>query len=101
VTRNDDDAAFVKTLTAEVRVVMMGSRQVTANVYSQLDVVEPKEIEPFGRVTMHHAGVETATGKVEVIGRHRVTGALVRSQQSYFSKGGKEWDNLPKTVFGR
>lgn len=42
--------AEVQTLTAEVRVLMVGNRQVTLSVFRQLDTVHPKDIEPFGRV---------------------------------------------------
>lgn len=42
--------ATVEVLTAEVQVLMVGSRQVTLSVYRQLDRVLPREIEPFGRV---------------------------------------------------
>lgn len=44
------DTATVETLTAEVRVLMVGNRQVTLSVYRQLDKVDLMEIEPFGRV---------------------------------------------------
>jgi hypothetical protein len=67
--------ATVETLTAEVRVLMVGSRQVTMSVYNQLDQVTPAEIEPFGRVAP-----KTATGGwVHVIGRHTDSGVLVRA----------------------
>lgn len=42
--------ARVELLTAEVRVLMVGSRQVTISVFEQLDRVPPDQIEPFGRV---------------------------------------------------
>ena len=42
--------AVVKVLTAEVRTLMVGSRQVTLSVYGQLDHAPPEYIEPFGRV---------------------------------------------------
>ena len=42
--------ATVEVLTAEVRVLMVGSRQVTLSVFRQLDYCSPQEIEPFGRV---------------------------------------------------
>jgi hypothetical protein len=47
--------ATVETLTAEVRVLMVGSRQVTLSVYGQLDEVGPEDIEPFGRVNPRDA----------------------------------------------
>lgn len=43
-------SATVETLTAEVRVLMVGNRQVTLSVYRQLDTVLSGEIDPFGRV---------------------------------------------------
>lgn len=68
--------ATVETLTAEVRVLMVGSRQVTMSVYNQLDHADIVEIEwpPFGRVHPR----DTAMDTVYVVGRHRGTGALVR-----------------------
>jgi hypothetical protein len=57
-------AARVEVLTAEVRVLMVGSRQVTMSVYNQLDQVKPGEIEPFGRVAPRDAG----SGWVNVVG---------------------------------
>jgi hypothetical protein len=43
--------ATVETLTAEVRVLMVGSRQVTLSVYGQLDTAEYEDAELFGRVS--------------------------------------------------
>jgi hypothetical protein len=67
--------AEVQVLTAEVRVLMVGSRQVTLSVYRQLDLVDADQIEPFGRVSdsrddAHHRNVY-------VIGRSP-DGTLVR-----------------------
>lgn len=45
--------ASVQTLTAEVRVLMVGSRQVTLSVAKQLDVVELGDLKPFGRVRLN------------------------------------------------
>jgi hypothetical protein len=42
--------ATVEVLTAEVRVLMVGSRQVTMSVYGQLDTVPLIAMTPFGRV---------------------------------------------------
>ena len=49
------DTATVETLTAEVRVLMVGNRQITLSVAKQLDRMDPYEyptdaFEPFGRV---------------------------------------------------
>lgn len=43
--------ATVETLTAEVRVLMVGNRQVTLSVKRQLDWVPAEECEPFGRIS--------------------------------------------------
>lgn len=56
--------ATVEVLTAEVRVLVVGRRQITMSVYRQLDTVEPEHIEPFGRVKDEGPGVS-------VIGRIR------------------------------
>lgn len=66
--------ARVQVLTAEVRTLVVGSRQVTMSVFNQLDSVPPNEIEPFGRVSPG-----SDQWSVSVIGRHGATGALVRS----------------------
>lgn len=64
--------ATVETLTAEVRVLMVGSRQVTLSVYGQLD--EAERMEVFGRVNPKTA----APGYVYFIGRNPEDGSLVR-----------------------
>jgi hypothetical protein len=60
-------AARVEVLTAEVRVLMVGSRQVTLSVHAQLDQVKPGEIDPFGRV----APRDSEHGQVYVVGASR------------------------------
>lgn len=84
--------AEVQTLTAEVRVLMVGNRQVTLSVARQLDEfhlgIEPAEhFEPFGRV---RTGLKTLqldsnlwrdtmiTPQWEWVGRHAQSGDLVR-----------------------
>lgn len=47
---NQVNVALVETLTAEVRVLMVGSRQITQSVFWQLDAVRIEDITPFGRV---------------------------------------------------
>ena len=69
-------AARVEVLTAEVRVLMVGSRQVTMSVYNQLDRVKPSEIEPFGRVAPRDA----EPGYTYVVGASGA-GNLVRSRR--------------------
>jgi len=74
-------SATVETLTAEVRVLMVGSRQITLSVARQLDAVALEEVEPFGRVALDAgmAGV-VAPHRGWVIGRHRGSGVLVRAE---------------------
>jgi hypothetical protein len=69
--------ATVEVLTAEVRVLMVGSRQVTLSVARQLDEIDGYEITPFGRIETgrKHGPRETV---VEVIGRAE-DGALARA----------------------
>jgi len=58
----------VTTLTAAVRVLMVGKRQVTLSVFRQLDEVDIERIEPFGRVRdngkQHLVGVDVETGNL-------------------------------------
>lgn len=68
-------SATVETLTAEVCVLMVGSRQVTLSVYNQLDWAPSSEIEPLGRVNPKDA----LHGWVYVVGRNNDGGALVRA----------------------
>jgi hypothetical protein len=75
--------AHVQVLTAEMRTLMVGSRQVTMSVYNQLDEVDDHtEIEPFGRVCPK----DGYYWRTYVVGRDRKNGALVRSHT--FSKKG-------------
>jgi hypothetical protein len=66
--------ATVTALTAEVRVLMVGSRQVTLSVYRQLDTVPYELIEPLGRVRDSRDGIG-----INVVGRRVDSGDLVRS----------------------
>jgi hypothetical protein len=68
------NTATVEVLTAEVRTLMVGSRQITLSVYRQLDHVDIRRCDPFGRVNDPQDG-----GGVNVVGRDTETGALVRS----------------------
>jgi hypothetical protein len=71
--------ARVEVLTAEVRVLMVGSRQVTMSVYSQLDQVEHHDhIEPFGRVAPRDADSDRVY-VVGASGRDADRGTLVRA----------------------
>lgn len=61
-------------LTAEVRTLVVGTRQITTTIYAQLDDVPPGDIEPIGRV-----GFDDRIRFIAVIGRQISTGALARS----------------------
>lgn len=74
----DVETAHVETLTAEVRVLMVGNRQITLSVARQLDVLPLEVVEPFGRVEL--GTVSRGYYKMDgpwVIGRDRGNGALV------------------------
>lgn len=79
--------SHVEVLTAEVRALMIGKRQVTLSVYRQLDTVEPEDCEPFGRVRDGQAAssqsrsYRPALSIVHVVGRSKTTGALVRARR--------------------
>ena len=94
-TNGSSTTATVETLTAEVRVLMVGNRQITLSVAKQLDVVTPLDhvtnaITPFGRVRTGAKvtrwskwacdKLDTFTPFLEVIGRSnrdRDLGALI------------------------
>jgi hypothetical protein len=86
---SDKYEATVEVLTAEVRVLQVGRRQVTLSVIRQLDWADAAEVEPFGRVrtgdtppgrvraiSSGSRDVKSATS-VEIIGS--ASGVLVRS----------------------
>jgi len=73
-----EHTATVEVLTAEVRVLMVGSRQVTLSVVKQLDEIEPEEITPFGRITTGRKRDREEVRSVEVIGRAE-DGSLARA----------------------
>lgn len=77
MTTNGSSTATIETLTAEVRVLMVGNRQVTLSVARQLDRAPLEEVEPFGRVRI---GDEDNL----IVGRRRSDGTLVLA--SYRSK---------------
>jgi hypothetical protein len=62
--------AEVETLVAEVRVLMVGNRQITLSVAKQLDRVSLKDVIAFGRI-------RPEKGDHLVIGRHLDDGSLV------------------------
>lgn len=69
---DDARAATVQTLTAEVRTLVVGNRQVTMSVFKQLDTVSDDQIQPFGRVSPPER-----YPRLHVVGRHSKSGALV------------------------
>ena len=66
--------ATVEALTAQVRVLMVGSRQITLSVYWQLDDVDSDKVDVFGRV----APSQAEEGWTYAVGRHKESGDLVR-----------------------
>ena len=70
--------ATVETITAEVRVLMVGNRQVTLSVYRQLDTVDLRLMSPFGRINDPAQPAQA----VWVVGRSVADGTLVRSRVS-------------------
>lgn len=66
--------ATVEALTAQVRVLMVGSRQITLSIYWQLDDVDPDKVEIFGRVAPNQA----EEGWTYAVGSHKESGDLVR-----------------------
>ncbi len=71
--------AIVEALTAEVRVLMVGSRQITLSVARQLDEVMPSMIKPFGRIRSNR---NPGVNEIEVIGPNDI-GELVRASIGY------------------
>lgn len=63
--------ATVESLTAEVRVLQVGNRQITLSVARQLDMALLEDIEPFGRVNLGKGGERY------IIGRKIQDGSLV------------------------
>lgn len=74
----NSNTATVQALTAEVCVLMVGSRQVTLSVAKQLDRVVLSDMHPFGRVNLGEPGT--------VIGRSLKTGALVLSSYDTYRR---------------
>ncbi|MDP9335241.1 MAG: hypothetical protein M3Q30_18315 [Actinomycetota bacterium] len=83
--------AEVQVLTAEVRTLQVGSRQVTMSVYRQLDKVDPEWCEPFGRVSddKNRSPSSYYSRTVYVIGRDVRDGTLVRSEDD--QRGTTSW----------
>ena len=71
---SSDSEPGVEGLTAEIRVLQVGSKPVTLSAARQLDSVDGAAIKPFGRVRIDP---KPAAGLIEVIGS--VNGILARS----------------------
>ena len=81
--------AHVEMLTASVRTLMIGSRQITLSVAKQLDIVENYKIKPWGRVKVDSLCKQY--GVVEVIGENKETGDLVISR---FGKDNPKYNQM-------
>jgi hypothetical protein len=77
---NGSATATVETLAAEVRTLMVGSRQVTMSVAKQLDVVDLGLLDIFGRINL------SGEAGIWVIGAHKETSALVKARARYSVK---------------
>lgn len=79
--------ATVTTITAELKTLVIGSRQVTIGIWNQLDRVHPDEIIPFGRIS--------PPGNTEpviwVVGKREVDGTLVRSSYPLSYNGRRDY----------
>ncbi len=97
------NTANVETLTAEVRVLMVGNRQVTMSVLRQLDVVRAAAILPFGRVkdptVIRGPYGELIEDRVTVVGvvkdGYKNAGVLVRARCSPNPSYPRAWSDLP------
>lgn len=96
--------ATVETLTAEVRVLMVGKRQITQSVYQQLDFEAFPNVSCFGRVRTNRPPsvfVPSGSGQVErsvveVVGVD-AGGALVRSHVRV--PGRQDWKCPEKCLY--
>lgn len=93
-------------LTATVRILQVGNRQVTLSMAKQLDRVHCSSVSPFGRIRLK-GNLNDGWGEAEylVIGSHKSTGELVvgdcASGRGYMDSGLRDWYNaLPLLVLG-
>jgi hypothetical protein len=70
------ESASVKVLSAEIRVLQVGSGQITRSMYRQLDEASLEQFKPFGRVKDNK--LKSGEGALQMVGRDTKTGALVR-----------------------
>lgn len=77
--------AHVEVLTAQVRTLVVGKRQVTASVAKQLDWVDPDKILPFGRIRVNNPEWGQGTGhEISVVGVDQHGNLVVSSCKSVF-----------------
>lgn len=76
---NNTNSATVDTLTAEVRVLMVGNRQITQSVAKQLDTAPYEDVEPFGRIKLNGKDWDSPH-YIHIIGKHKSTGELVTAK---------------------
>jgi hypothetical protein len=93
------ELSAVEILTAEVRQLTVGNRQVTLSMFRQLDNVDSDHCEPFGRV--HDSQAPAVGGDhgshlpvVHVVGRSVDTGVLVHAHR-FKPKHPAPWGGLP------
>jgi hypothetical protein len=82
----------VQALTAEIRVLQVGSKSLAISAARQLDYADATAITPFGRVRIDP---KPADGLIEVIGS--VNGILVRSSASARKVRCPGWASAPGT----
>jgi hypothetical protein len=70
------ESASAEVLSAQIRVIQVGSGQITRSMYRQLDKVSPERFEAFGRVKDNK--LKSGEGVLHLVGRDTKTGALVR-----------------------
>ena len=81
----DPRPAKVEILTAEVRTLVIGSRQVTLSMLGQMDILHPLGITPMGRVRPRNT-----YGQVHVIGtggRGDLARSWMPTRQVFYSRG--------------
>jgi hypothetical protein len=93
------ELSAVEILTAEVRQLTVGNRQVTLSMFRQLDNVDSDHCEPFGCV--HDSQAPAVGGDhgghlpvVHVVGRSVDTGVLVHAHR-FKPKHPAPWGGLP------
>lgn len=98
---NGSATATVETLTAEVRVLQVGNRQITLSVARQLDHIPLPRLEVFGRIKLGNG----YTGSY-VIGRDLADGTLAVASYGHYAKT-RDWrvelevdPGLPKPALG-